>query len=296
MLENAAGEAAVQSSPVEVLWSHQFDMTSRINGRAYRVFVFQPPVPPPPGGYPVLTVLDGNLTFPIAAATAATYAISMCPAMVVGVGYPSADPAQMMTSRIRDLTPETPPEGLPQRPGIPALAPDAVGGAEDFHRFLIEELRPAIARSHPIDPDRQTLFGYSLAGLFTLHVLLNHPDAYRSFVAASPSIWWNDRAVLAGEKAFAEAIEGGAAPRVLISVGAREQTLSHRATPGMTPEEAEAQLADARMVDNAWELGTRLSRITGEGYAACFHAFEDEDHLTGLAASVGRALDFATRD
>ncbi len=50
------------------------------------------------------------------------------------------------------------------------------------------------------------------------------------------------------------------------------------------------------MVDNAWELATRLSRITGDGYAACFHAFEDEDHLTGPAAAVGRALDFATRD
>ena len=203
----------------------------------------------------------------------------------------------MMTSRLRDLTPETPPEGLPQRPGMPPMAPDAVGGAEEFHRFLVEELRPAIARSNPIDQDRQTLFGYSLAGLFTLHVLFNHPRAYRSFAAASPSIWWNDRAVLAGEKALAEAIERGeTSPRVMISVGAREQTPSHRPTPGMSREENEALLAEARMVDNAWELATRLSRITGEGYAACFHAFEDEDHLTCLAAAVGRALDFATRD
>jgi predicted alpha/beta superfamily hydrolase len=297
MLENAASEAATKTSAVEVPWSSQFDMTSQISGRTYRVYVFQPPVPPPSGGYPVLTVLDGNMTFPIAAALAATYAWSMCPALVVGVGYASADPTEWVSSRIRDLTPETPPEGIPQRPWAPTLAPDAVGGADDFHRFLVEELRPVIAGSHQVDPNRQTLFGYSLAGLFTLHVLLNHPGAYRSFVAASPSIWWNDRAVLAGERAFAEAVgRGEAAPRVLISVGAREQTLSLRPTPGMSPEDAEAQLAEARMVDNAWELGTRLSKITGEGYAACFHAFEDEDHLTGLAASVGRALDFATRD
>ena len=51
MLENAARETVAATSPVEVLWSHQFDMTSAVNGRTYRVFVFQPPVPPPPG-YP----------------------------------------------------------------------------------------------------------------------------------------------------------------------------------------------------------------------------------------------------
>jgi hypothetical protein len=50
------------------------------------------------------------------------------------------------------------------------------------------------------------------------------------------------------------------------------------------------------MVDNAWELGTRLEKLTGDGYHARFHAFGDEDHLTGLAAAVGRALDFALRD
>jgi hypothetical protein len=83
---------------------------------------------------------------------------------------------------------------------------------------------------------------------------------------------------------------------VLISVGAREQTAPHRVPPGMSADDIEALLAEGRMVDNAWELSTRLGRITGCGYASCFHAFENEDHLTGMAAAVGRALDFATRD
>ena len=64
----------------------------------------------------------------------------------------------------------------------------------------------------------------------------------------------------------------------------------------MSLDELEALLGEGRMVDNAWELANRLGRVTGDGYAACFHAFDDEDHLTGLAAAVGRALDFATRD
>jgi predicted alpha/beta superfamily hydrolase len=120
----------IAGEPVAVPWSTQFDLTSEISGRAYRVFVFQPPTPAPPTGYPVVTVLDGNLTFPIAAAMAATYAWSMCPAMVVGVGYPTENPAQMIVSRVRDLTPETSPEGLLQRPGVPTMTPAHVGGAD----------------------------------------------------------------------------------------------------------------------------------------------------------------------
>ncbi len=127
--------------------------------------------------------------------------------------------------------------------------------------------------------------------------LFKHPGAYRGYVATSPSIWWNERALLRGEAGFARAVEAGEArPRVLITVGAREQELPHRRPPGMSDAELEALLGEGRMVDNAWELANRLARVTGDGYAACFHAFDEEDHLTGLAASVGRALDFATRD
>jgi predicted alpha/beta superfamily hydrolase len=215
----------------------------------------------------------------------------------VGVGQATDSPIEFSIARFRDLTPPTPPEGIPNRPGIPPLGPDAVGGADLFHRFLTEELRPAIAQAHSVDPGRQALFGYSLSGLFVLDTLFKHPSAYRSYIAASPSIWWNDLALLKHEAGFASAVATQkAAPRVLISVGAREQEPPTRMPPGMSPEEVDQLVGEGRMVDNAWELATRLGRITGDGYASCFHAFEDEDHLTCLAAAVGRALDFATRD
>ena len=283
--------------PVALPWSTQFDLASKISGRTYRIFVFAPPLPPrEPAGYPLLVALDGNMTFPIAAAMGSMYAFSGTPAVVVGVGYP-ASPLEIQMLRFRDLTPPTPAEGVPKRPGIPPLGPEHYGGSGDFRRFLTEELRPAIAAAHKIDPAREALFGYSLGGLFVLDTLFNQPDAYGRYMAASPSIWWNDSAVLADEAGFVRAIDGGApAPRVLISVGDREQMAPSRLPAGMSLDDAEALVAEGRMVDNAWELSTRLGRITGCGYASCFHAFENEDHLTCLAASVGRALDFATRD
>ena len=294
--ESTLEREAPAKCPVIVPWSTQFDMASQISGRTYRIFTFEPPLPAPEAGYPLLVVLDGNMSFPIAAAMATMYAFSGCPALVVGVGY-DASPLEIQLLRFRDLTPPTPPEAVPKRAGVPPLGPEHYGGAGEFRGFLTEELRPAIAAAHKVDPTREALFGYSLGGLFVLDTLFNQPDAYSRYIAASPSIWWNDCAVLKQEAGFARRVEAGtAAPRVLISVGDREQQAPSRLPAGMSLEDAESLVAEGRMVDNAWELSTRLGRITGCGYASCFHAFENEDHLTCLAAAVGRALDFATGD
>ena len=55
-------------------------------------------------------------------------------------------------------------------------------------------------------------------------------------------------------------------------------------------------MLDFSMVDNARSLAARLQEIKGgPGYLVRFHAFDGEDHLTALSASIGRALAFALR-
>lgn len=284
-------------APVCVPGAVGFDLPSQITGRTYRIFIYQPPVPPPRSGYPVVVVTDANLTFPIAAAQSGAFALrDGKAALVVGVGYAADDLLSPLFLRNRDLTPPTAPEGLPQAAGRPA-DPDHFGGSGDFYRFLVEELQPAIAEAYAVDPDDQTLYGHSLAGLFVLGVLFNHPEAFRNFVASSPSIWWDDRAVLDDAPAFARRVRAGeVAPRVLILVGDREQLPPEAPLPGLSAAETEQVVCDARMVDNAYELGGRLEALRGPpGYEARFHAFEDEDHLTALPASISRALAFAIR-
>jgi predicted alpha/beta superfamily hydrolase len=270
-------------------------MTSKISGRTYRVFVFKPPVPPPPEGYPVVMASDGNMTFPILAAMSALLMRARRPAMAVAVGYPTDDMAQLMVLRSRDLTPPTPLEAIRAIPGLPPPTAENFGGSELFFRFLTEELRPALAAAYEVDPNNQSLYGYSLGGLFTLQALFDHPGAFRTFVAASPSIWWNERVILGGEAGFVRQVETkAAAPRVLISIGAEEQTPPTTPPPGMTAEQSDALIREARMVDNARDLGERLAGVRGApGYLARFHKFEAEDHATAFAGSIARALDFA---
>jgi uncharacterized protein len=282
-----------QTKPYSFVRSVQFDMASKISGRTYRIFVHTPPVPPPPGGYPVLYVTDGNATFPVAAGQAELEALAGGKMMVVGIGYATDDVMTLQAVRNRDLTPSP---LLKPAPGMSAK-PEDYGGAELFYRFITEELRPTIAAAYKVDPKDQSLYGHSLGGLFTLGVLFHHPDAFRGFVASSPSIWYNDREVLKGEADFRKAVQSGrTAPRILIEVGGREQSPPSQLPPGMSAAEVKAAVDSSRMVGNAVDLAARLSKLKGgPGYEVRSQVFEHEDHISTMAAGMSRALTFAEK-
>ena len=60
--------------------------------------------------------------------------------------------------------------------------------AENFFRFITEELVPVIERDYRTTSEGRTLFGHSLGGGFTLYTMLNHTDAFDSYIASSPVI------------------------------------------------------------------------------------------------------------
>jgi predicted alpha/beta superfamily hydrolase len=164
---------------------------------------------------------------------------------------------------------------------------------------MVEELRPVIAAAVKVDPGRQALMGYSLGGLFTLNVMFRHPDAYQTYVAGSPSIWFDGRKLLEGEAAFADLVRAGrAAPRLLITSGGLEQAADgpDLPPPGEARAKAVADIAAARMVDNARELAGRLAALKGgAGYQARYVLFPDETHLTGIPAATSRGVAFVVK-
>jgi predicted alpha/beta superfamily hydrolase len=292
-ISGAAMTLPAQSSVV-VYGAVQFDLPSQITGRTYRIFVFKPAGSPPLSGYPLVVSTDGNMTFPIMATLDATFALTGKAALVVGVGYACDDPTSLFSLRTRDLTPPTPLSSLQQRPGQPAIKPEDYGGSEDFYRFMVEELRPTIAGAYSVDPDDHTLYGHSIAGMFVLRTLLNHPTSFRNFVASSPSIWWNQRSVLIDVPSFERKVRAReATPRVLILVGGNEQDVPATLPPQMTSAItkklpfvpgpvrngiarmfAKKMMLDWRMVDNARGLAKRLRQIKGaRGYQVRFHEF-----------------------
>ncbi|MBR0956672.1 alpha/beta hydrolase [Bradyrhizobium japonicum] len=259
-------------------------------GHDYRIFVWQPE-PRPRESLPVLYLLDGNGMFPIAVATLAlqsrrTERTGVSPSVIVGIGYPTVHWIDAKR-RTYDYTPLVAADRLPRRPGNRVW--DETGGADAFLDFIQCELAPAISDEFAIDPDRTALFGHSFGGLFGLYALLTRPTLVRSYVAASPSIWFAPDALAERLKAFAA--PSLAPRRVLVTVGSLEQG-------GMSSAEADADdygswLRRNRMVDNAHEFVAALTRTAAASLDVSFRTFGDENHASVVPSAISLALRFA---
>lgn len=90
-------------------------------------------------GYPVVYVFDGNTMFASVAqrARGAGLVVELKQAVIVGVGYPTDDPAVIERERIFDLSPPATPASLP-----PMLKGIKIGGAADFMECVLTEVQP----------------------------------------------------------------------------------------------------------------------------------------------------------
>ncbi|WP_242116434.1 alpha/beta hydrolase [Sphingomonas lacusdianchii] len=179
------------------------------NGEAYRIMIAWPEGPPPPAGYPVLYVLDGEDNFAIAALTARRLAragarTGISDGIVVGIA------AGPLPRRTRDYTPATPGWTIPANRPASGMT---TGGAEAFLDFVERRAQPLVRQRWRVDRSRETLLGHSFGGLLALHAALTRPAMFGGVVAVSPSLWFGD-GLIAREVATAKHV-----PPILIAEG-----------------------------------------------------------------------------
>lgn len=268
-------------------------MRSATTGRTYRVFVAWPLAgKPPKQGYPVVYVLDGNSMFATVVEQSRREALvgELKAAIIVGIGYPTDDPEVIERERIFDLSPPASAASLP-----PMLRAAKTGGADGFTKFIQTELKPKIESLFPVDRDDNSLVGHSLGGLLVLDTLFEHPRAFRSYVAISPAIWWNNDAVLRSEPAFAKRMaKGGISPRILLMAGGLEQTATEGPRPpGMDVADYAKLLDMAKMIDNVQSLGAQLHAQQGKaGYVVETRVLQDQTHNSEVPAALAHAIGF----
>ena len=292
--------SASATTPSALAASRQYDFTSKINGRSYRVRVALPFAPPPPGGYPALYVLDGDGYFHgvAEAARLRQFGSEVEAAVVVGIGYPEAESfAMVLHRRTYDLTPTRGSAEFAASDKAASGMESESGGADLFFKVIQEEIKPRIAEIVKVDPRRSLLWGHSLGGLFVLHALFNHPEAFQTFLAQSPSIWWDGKSVLRKESDFSRAVtDRKVAPGVFIAVGGTEQDPPKlpAATPAEAVDKAKKATAEAAMIDNVTALAARLKALKGgPGYRVESHVFKGESHMSVPYAALNAMLDFA---
>ena len=139
--------------------------------------------------YPVLVLQDAEAHF--ALTTAAVDLLSesgrIPPMIVVGI---------IATDRTRDLTPSIPTAGFGGAPWT-----GSAGGADKFLSFIADELLPTVNHNYRTRPYR-VLVGHSLGGLFAVYALMNHPEVFNGYIAISPSLWWDDQALVKAAQPF----------------------------------------------------------------------------------------------
>lgn len=276
------------AGPVLLDDASQFALHSQHTGQTYRIYLSVPVVPPPAGGYPVLYALDGDYNFaqfhrdnPREAGVFERLrqhgpAVPQ-PGVVVGIGY-GRPFAQTLDLRAQDYTPPVTCQPCDK------LSPHH-GGADAFARFINEELKPEIARRLPVNPVRQSLFGHSYGGLFTLYQLLRQPAAFQHYFAISPSLWFGERVLLS---APLPAMPAGEPRLVALWVGQSEQPATYAITADRTRQQ---RLQQNRMVDNAAAM---MARLYGQpGVVTDYRVIADHDHGQMHGFAIDRVLDIA---
>ena len=137
--------------------------------------------------YPVIYLLDGKKffhSFSGAVAQLSSDASPQIPESII-VGITSQD-------RVNDSSPTRSKIGLF---GIEEQYFETSGGADDFLKFIKEELIPFIDLRYRTNSYR-TFVGYSFTGLPVLHALFTMPETFDSYLSIDFSAWWDNEVTL----------------------------------------------------------------------------------------------------
>ena len=252
--EEMEGESVDVQNPPEHTLTGDFARHPRFRSRFlpsdHTLIVYRPPGyrDDPVRRYPVLYLQDGQNVFDRAtSSTGEEWAVdetaerliqsgAIEPLIIVGIYHAGH-------GRIDEYTPTRDPR-------------KNMGGKGDgYARMLVQEIKPFIDRRYRTlrSASNTGLGGSSLGGLLTLHLGLRFPTVFNRLAVLSPSVWWNDRAIVKE----VEALSSKPPLRIWLDSGTGE---------------GEEVARDARMLRDAllrkgWVEGQDLTYLEAEGGA-----------------------------
>jgi uncharacterized protein len=174
----------VSSKPAVAALGETFSIESKLLGQRRVINVYVPPdYAKSAARYPVLYMPDGGMAedFPhvVGSVDVSIKNAIIRPVIVVGIEN---------IERRHDLVDVT--VIAEEREAAPHA-----GGSAKFRGFLRDELKPLIAARYRTTAE-SAIIGESLAGLFVLETFVFEPTLFDAYIAADPSVWWNEQAVV----------------------------------------------------------------------------------------------------
>ncbi len=152
----------------------EFSIRSTSNGANYNIKVALPEnFNPESKKYATIYVLDGEENFNFVAERVSKAGDDV---MVVAIGYGN--------DRAFDYT--------------PTKANEGGGGAENFMRFIKDELVPKVENEFGVSSTRESraILGHSFGGLCAAYAFTNYNSVFGNYIILSPSIWYDNEIML----------------------------------------------------------------------------------------------------
>ncbi|WP_380180277.1 alpha/beta hydrolase [Kalamiella sp. sgz302252] len=150
--------------------------------RHYKVWTGVPNKNPPPSGFPVMYLLDGNATMDRLSETLLQQLSAHNPPVIVAVGYQTAEPFDLL-ARNYDYTPL-----IKDNRGQPVQFRGRQGGGDArFRQLLTEKIVPQAEKGLKINADERGIWGHSLGGVFVLNTYLSSP-LFHFYYPTSPTL------------------------------------------------------------------------------------------------------------
>ena len=251
------------NTPYQIPRSSVIELTEPETNRVYPVFIQLPKLykKHPEKIYPVIYLTDAPYTFPIVAGATRFPMNSgkMQQAIIVAISYEKGSKGS--NSRIRDYTPNKAKSWKKQ-----------TGNAQNHALFLKNTVLPYIENTYRASSTHKTYIGNSLGGLFGATILFTMPDLFDNYIIGSPSVWFNNNALLALK------VNKPKLPiRVYISVGSME-----------TPAFGEGQ----NMVEGAAQLVQKINALKSDNIELKSVVIEGASHATAFPTTAIQGLDW----
>ena len=196
-------------------------------------------------------------------------------AAVIGLSFVDASMGEYLRQRARWFTPT--PYVPPPATGVKDITAEECGKAELLQAFIANQVLPTVEAHHlggtPVS--ERWFVGHSFSALFGLRQLFTGAN-FDKWLLASPSIWWDDRAILHLEEAH-HSTNDDLAASVFMSIGELE-------TGVVDPT------FDFKMGTNVKELSARLQSRSYPSLTLTSTEISGDHHASVIGAAVSKGL------
>ena len=171
--------------------TEQFTIESKyVAGENYIIQVGLPiDYSPANKSYPVLYVLDGDKSFGMTKEIAdwLMWSNEIKDIIVVGISYGKGTDI-WWEKRARDYTHSN--DTVSAKGWF-----QNTGGADNFLKFMNNELFPAINKNYRTNKDSTAIMGISFGGMLSSYVLFTQPEMFNGYIIIAPPLSWNYKSI-----------------------------------------------------------------------------------------------------